>query len=82
MASRGMQHRAADNREQALVEAPDFFRVEWKHSPGLRKLYFYAAVLCIASATTGYDGSMLNAIQFLPTWRAHMDHPSDVLLGR
>jgi len=40
----------------AQDEAPEFERVEWTKDPGLRKLYFYAFVLCIASATTGYDG--------------------------
>lgn len=40
----------------AQEEAPQFERVEWRKDPGLRKLYFYAAILCIASATTGYDG--------------------------
>lgn len=84
MASRMIhgRERAAENREEILAEAPDFFRVEWKESPGLRKLYFYAAILCVASATTGYDGSMLNAMQFFPAWEEHMDYPSDVRLGR
>ncbi len=40
----------------AQEEAPKFEKVDWKRDPGLRKLYFYAIVLCIASATTGYDG--------------------------
>jgi hypothetical protein len=40
----------------AQDEAPDFERVEWTKDPGLRQLYFYAFVLCVASATTGYDG--------------------------
>lgn len=41
---------------QAQEEAPKFERVEWTKDPGLRKLYFYAFILCVASATTGYDG--------------------------
>lgn len=40
----------------AQEEAPEFEKVDWKKDPGLRQLYFYAFVLCIASATTGYDG--------------------------
>ena len=40
----------------AQEEAPKFERVEWTKDPGLRKLYFFAVVLCVASATTGYDG--------------------------
>ena len=41
---------------QAQEEAPQFEKVDWTKEPGLRKLYFYAFILCIASATTGYDG--------------------------
>lgn len=40
----------------AQGEAPAFEKVDWKRDPGLRKLYFYAIILCVASATTGYDG--------------------------
>jgi len=62
--------------------APTFEKVNWKKSPNMRKLYFYAAVLCVASATTGYDGSMLNAMQFFPSWEDHMGNPSGETLGR
>ncbi len=41
---------------QAQEDAPQFERVEWTKDPGLRKLAFFQFVLCIASATTGYDG--------------------------
>ena len=42
--------------EVAQAEAPHLEHVEWTKDPGLRKLYFWAFILCIASATTGYDG--------------------------
>jgi hypothetical protein len=42
--------------EVAQAEAPDFEKVTWYQDPGLRVLYFYCSVLCVASATTGYDG--------------------------
>lgn len=42
--------------EVAQAEAPHLQRVDWKSDPGLRKLYFWAFIICIASATTGYDG--------------------------
>lgn len=45
----------------AQEEAPEFERVDWKRDPGLRKLYFYCFILCVASATTGYDGYVLYA---------------------
>ncbi len=45
-----------DELEIARAEAPELERVKWHKDKGLRKLYFYAAIICIASATTGYDG--------------------------
>jgi len=45
-----------DTLRAAQAEAPVFEKVTWYSDPGLRKLYFFCAVLCIASATTGYDG--------------------------
>jgi len=47
-------HDTAVNAAQA--EAPEFEKVHWLSDPGLRKLYFWCSVLCVASATTGYDG--------------------------
>jgi hypothetical protein len=46
----------ANDAAIAQAEAPELERVVWHKDPGLRKLYAYAAVICIASATTGYDG--------------------------
>ncbi|KAI8954161.1 general substrate transporter [Xylaria longipes] len=65
----------------AAEEAPDFEKVSWYKDPGLRKLYFYAFVLCIASATTGYDGSFLNAVQVFPQWQDYFGHPKGSELG-
>ena len=42
--------------EVAQAEDPEFEEVKWWREPGLRRLYCWAAVLCVASATTGYDG--------------------------
>lgn len=44
------------NTDAAQAGKPELEQVNWWHEPGLRKLYFWAAVLCVASATTGYDG--------------------------
>jgi len=49
--------------EIARAEAPELARVSWTGDRGLRKLYFYAAIICVASATTGYDGYALVAIE-------------------
>ena len=48
--------------EIAQAEAPQLPRVNWRSDPGLRKLYFYAFIICIASATTGYDGCVYSAM--------------------
>lgn len=40
----------------AREDAPEFEKVNWRKDPNLRKLYFWACILCVASATTGYDG--------------------------
>lgn len=53
MAPKGLH---AEEAAIAREEAPEIPYVDWKRDPGLRKLYLYAAVICVASATTGYDG--------------------------
>ena len=45
-----------DELEIARAEAPELERVNWRTDKGLSKLYFYCAIICVASATTGYDG--------------------------
>jgi hypothetical protein len=48
------------NTDAAQAGKPELEKVNWWQTPGLRKLYFWAGVLCVASATTGYDGWVLN----------------------
>jgi hypothetical protein len=47
------------NGDAARAEAPEFEKVIWYKDPNMRKLFFWSSVLCVASATTGYDGSAL-----------------------
>ena len=49
--------------EVAQAEAPRFERVSWTREPHLRKLYLMSIVLMVASATTGYDGMLVNTSQ-------------------
>ncbi len=51
------------------MEAPRFERVYWTREPHLRKLYGFAAVLMLASATTGYDCMLVNTSQQMEQWR-------------
>ncbi|TLD25560.1 hypothetical protein PspLS_05522 [Pyricularia sp. CBS 133598] len=66
---------------QAQEEAPRFEKVSWTKEPGLRQLYFYAVVLCVASATTGYDGMLFNSVQAFDTWKDYFGNPQGQMLG-
>jgi len=52
-----------DNVAAAQAEAPRFERVVWYREPHLRRLYALSIFLLIASATTGYDGMLINTQQ-------------------
>ncbi|CEJ58856.1 hypothetical protein PMG11_07502 [Penicillium brasilianum] len=67
--------------EVAQAEIPQLEEVKWWREPGLRRLYFWASVLCVASATTGYDGMMLNTSQNLDSWQTFFNTPSGSKLG-
>lgn len=71
----------ADKTAHAQEEAPQFEKVDWKRDPGLRKLYFYAAVLCVASATTGYDGMLFGSVQNMTQWQTYFGNPDGDFLG-
>ncbi|CAO3686105.1 unnamed protein product [Umbelopsis vinacea] len=48
---------------------------------GSVRRYFLCAVAIVNSATNGYDGSMMNGLQSLSTWRAYFNSPSASTLG-
>jgi sugar porter (SP) family MFS transporter len=50
------------------ADTPRFQRVSWTKEPHLRKLYAFAVVLMVASATTGYDGMLVNTSQQIQRW--------------
>lgn len=69
----GLFKRSAPKKDVVVAaqeEAPNFEKVDWRKEPGLRKLYAHAFVLCIASATTGYDGMFFNSVQNFDTWKS------------
>ncbi|KAJ5612981.1 hypothetical protein N7510_006175 [Penicillium lagena] len=67
--------------EVAQAESPELEQVKWWREPGLRRLYFWASILCVASATTGYDGMMLNTSQNLDAWQTYFGTPVGSKLG-
>lgn len=66
---------------QAQIEAPRFAEVTWYKDAGLRKLYGLCAIIILSSATTGFDGSMMNGLQMVPAWQNFFNHPSGSILG-
>lgn len=46
----------AEELAEAQAAAPEIPKVDWKATASMRKLYFYCIILCVCSATTGYDG--------------------------
>lgn len=68
----GLASRAGENAGGiARAEAPKFERVKWTQEPHLRKLYFMSVFLLIASATTGYDGMLMNANQQIDKFKEY-----------
>ncbi|KPI34404.1 Lactose permease [Cyphellophora attinorum] len=72
--SANIQAHAEETRQHALDDAPEFEKVNWKTNPSIRKLYINCALgLLIGSATTGYDGSLLNLLQQYDYWESYFD---------
>ena len=55
-----------ENIQAARAQAPQFKKVQWWKNRELRQLYLCCSVIMLASATTGYDGSMLD-VSLLPS---------------
>ncbi|KAK3693062.1 general substrate transporter [Podospora appendiculata] len=55
--------------EVPQTETPTRFqRVYWTKEPHLRRLYGLSIILMVASATTGYDGMLINTSQQIHAW--------------
>ncbi|KAK4228624.1 lactose permease [Podospora fimiseda] len=54
---------------EVVQEHPRFQRVYWTKEPHLRRLYGMTVILMVASATTGYDGMLVNTSQQIDRWR-------------
>jgi len=46
----------------------EFPRVTWYKQKGMRGVYVRLFFVVLTSATSGYDGSMMNGLQILPQW--------------
>ncbi|KAF8138796.1 hexose transporter [Boletus edulis] len=57
-------------------------RVPWYRKPNLRLLYFLMFPTCLGvEMTSGFDSSLLNGLQAVPSWLEYFDHPRSALLG-
>jgi len=65
----------------AAQEAPDLPRVTWYKHKGLIKLYLLLLIVLSSSATTGYDGSMMNSLQSVDYWKNYFGNPNGAPLG-
>ncbi|KAI9574335.1 hypothetical protein HD554DRAFT_2229539 [Boletus coccyginus] len=58
-------------------------KVPWYKKPNLRLLYLLMFPTCLGvEMTTGFDSSMLNGFQAVPTWLEFFHNPRSALLGR
>ncbi|KAK0387335.1 hypothetical protein NLU13_5648 [Sarocladium strictum] len=81
MKFQGKQQKAHEALHQAQEEAPEFEHVVWYKDPGLRILYWHCFILCVSSASTGYDGMFFNSVQNFPPWEERFDYPTGNRLG-
>ncbi|KAI9150258.1 Lactose permease [Paramyrothecium foliicola] len=73
---------AAGSGQDARADAPRFEKVVWYKEPHLRNLYLLTIFLLIASATTGYDGMMVNTSQQMDAWKEYFpEYEDENLLG-
>ncbi|KAJ7660504.1 general substrate transporter [Mycena rosella] len=54
---------------------------KWYNNRRLIALNAWIVLLLITSSTNGYDGSMMNGLQFLTQWEEYFDHPTKGKLG-
>ncbi len=72
-----VQSNAAAELDAAREQAPKFAKVTWYKEPHLRQLYFLSIFLLVGSATTGYDGMLLNTSQQMDSWKEFFPEHTD-----
>ncbi|EJF62162.1 hexose transporter [Dichomitus squalens] len=68
--------------DTALNRYIDEDKVPWYRKKNLRLLYLLMFPTCIGiEMTSGFDSSMMNGLQAVPTWDAFFGHPRSTILG-
>ncbi|KAG9317747.1 general substrate transporter [Chiua virens] len=74
-----MQPQSNDTIVSQLAEQD---KVPWYCKPNLRLLYLLMLPTCIGvEMTSGFDASMVNGLQAIPSWLDYYDHPRSASLG-
>ncbi|PLB44157.1 MFS transporter [Aspergillus steynii IBT 23096] len=78
--------RGADAKQLAgqseVIRLLEADTVPWYKKPNLRFLYFCLVPAALGvEMTTGYDGSVLNGLQAVPSWQTYFGSPDGALLG-
>lgn len=66
---------------EALARVLPAYDRPWCRVPRLLKLNLILLVPLLSSATAGYDGSMMNALQATDSWKAYFGHRAGSRLG-
>ncbi|KAL4736073.1 major facilitator superfamily domain-containing protein [Aspergillus similis] len=54
----------------------------WHMNPSLARLYSVLVPACLMiCVTNGYDSSLLNGLQSVPSWQEYFEHPTGAILG-
>ncbi|AEO63901.1 uncharacterized protein THITE_2109522 [Thermothielavioides terrestris NRRL 8126] len=59
----------------------DWPKVTWWKMKGMRFVYLTLWAAMITSATNGYDGSLMNGLEAIPSWNESYNFPSPPILG-
>ncbi|KAE8542219.1 hypothetical protein D1P53_001705 [Cryptococcus gattii VGV] len=65
----------------AFAEYQNNVHPQWWKDPGMRRGNFVILLYMVAQATGGYDKSLINNLQSIPTWQAVVGHPTGSALG-
>ncbi|KFY62371.1 hypothetical protein V496_04631 [Pseudogymnoascus sp. VKM F-4515 (FW-2607)] len=63
------------------VAGREFPRITWWNEPGMRSLYICLGFVVLTSATNGYDGSLMNGLQAMESWRNEFASPNPAARG-
>ncbi|OBT71201.1 hypothetical protein VF21_09985 [Pseudogymnoascus sp. 05NY08] len=63
------------------VAGREFPRITWWNEPGMRSLYICLGFVVLTSATNGYDGSLMNGLQAMESWKTEFKSPDPASRG-